>query len=355
MDVDTGTDDALAILYALGHPDLEVLGISCVAGNVAVDQVLINTCKVFDVASAGDIPVAAGAVQPLIERARRTGSPHGPDGLGGIQLPDTARRPSHTRAIELMHQLIMASPEPVSLVTLGPKTNVAMLIIMYPDVAARLEQIIFMGGSASGGNVTAVAEFNVWQDPEAARCVIESSIPTTMYGLDVFSRLVIDQADADRFRVHDHPAIRLAGELLYRRRVSLDDSTHNYLCLLGDAGAMVLLTNPELFVTRELPMRVNLDGIGRGQTVVDQRTAPGVAGHDPDPWPRTAVAVDLDVEQSVSAFVKVIDGYASCERRLTSASLSERSERCTGSERRRSSSASEDDGGGFSAGRAAPC
>jgi inosine-uridine nucleoside N-ribohydrolase len=310
MDVDTGTDDALAILYAVGNPDLEVLGISCVAGNVPVDQVVINTCKVLDAASAGDIPVAAGAVQPLIERARRKGGPHGPDGLGGIQLPEPSRVPSHLGAIELMHQLIMASPGPVSLVTLGPKTNVAMLIIMYPDVAARLEQIIFMGGSVSGGNVTAAAEFNVWQDPEAARCVIESSIPTTMYGLDVFGRLVIDQADAERFRVHDHPAIRLAGELLYRRRVGSDDSTHDYLCLLGDAGAMVLLTNPELFVARELPVRVNLDGSGRGQTIVDQRAARGVAGRSPDPWPSTAVAVDLDVAQAASAFVKAIDGYA---------------------------------------------
>ena len=168
----------------------------------------------------------------------------------------------------------MASPQPVSLVTLGPKTNVAMLLIMYPDVAARLEQIIFMGGSASGGNVTAVAEFNVWQDPEAARCVIESSIPTTMYGFDLFGRLAVSQAVADRC-AHQHPAVRLAGELLYRRRVSSDDSAHDYVGLLGDAGAMVLLTNPELFVTRELPVRVNLDGIGRGQTIVDQRAARG--------------------------------------------------------------------------------
>ena len=145
MDVDTGTDDALAILYALAHPDIEVLGISCVAGNITLDQVVINTYKVLDAASAGDIPVAAGAVQPLIERARREGGSHGPDGLAGIQLPGPSRHPSHMHAIELLHQLIMASTEPVSLVTLGPKTNVAMLLIMYPEVAARLGQIIFMG------------------------------------------------------------------------------------------------------------------------------------------------------------------------------------------------------------------
>ena len=310
MDVDTGTDDALAILYALAHPDIEVLGISCVAGNITLDQVVINTYKVLGAASAGDIPVAAGAVQPLIERARREGGSHGPDGLAGIQLPGPSRHPSHMHAIELLHQLIMASTEPVSLVTLGPKTNVAMLLIMYPEVAARLGQIIFVGGSVSGGSVTAVAEFNVWQDPEAARCVIESSIPITMYGLGMFRRLVIAQADAERLRAHDHRAIRLAGELLSRRRVSMDDATHDYVGLLGDAGAMVLLTDPELFVTRELPVRVNLDGIGRGQTIVDRRAGHWAVRPDPDPWPRIAVAVDLDVAQAASTFVKTIEGYA---------------------------------------------
>jgi pyrimidine-specific ribonucleoside hydrolase len=300
MDVDTGTDDALAILYAVGHPDLEVLGISCVAGNVAVDQVVINSCKVLDAAGAGDVPVAAGAVQPLLERARRKEGSHGPDGLGGIQLPETSRRRSPLHAVELLHQLIMGSPEPVSLVTLAPKTNVAMLVTKYPEVAARVEQMIFMGGSASGGNTTTVVEFNVWQDPEAARRVIESSIPTTMYPFELFSRLAVSQGVADRFRAHDHPAIRLAGELLHRRGTSSHGTSHDQVGLLGDAGAMVLLTNPELFVTRELLVQVALDGIGRGQTVFDHQARQG----------RTAVALDLDVTQAASAFVKVIDAYA---------------------------------------------
>lgn len=312
MDVDTGTDDALAILYSVGHPDLEVLGISCTAGNVPIDQVVINTCKVLDAAGARDIPVAAGARQPLIERARRTGGPHGVDGLGGIQLPKTSRQRSPLHAVELLHQLIMASSQRLTLVTLAPKTNVALLISMYPDVATRLEQIIFMGGSASGGNVTALAEFNVWQDPEAAQCVIESSIPITMYGLDSFSRLTVSRAGADRFRAHEHPAIWLAGELLYRRRSRSEKESHDYVGLLGDAGAMVLLTNPELFITREFGVQINLEGIGRGQTIVDQRAAPGGApGHDPDPWPRIAVVVDLDVAQAAATFVKVLDAYDS--------------------------------------------
>ena len=310
IDVDTGTDDALAILYAVRHPDLEVLGISCVAGNVPIDQVMINTCKVLDAAGAGKIPVAAGAQQPLLERARRTEKSHGVDGLGGIRLLETSRQRSPLHAVELLRQLIMASTQRVTLVTLAPKTNVALLLTMYPEVATRLDQIIFMGGATAGGTVTALAEFNVWQDPEAAQCVIQSSVPITLYGLDAFSRLTVDLVDADRLRAHDHSAIRLAGELLYRRRPRSDEPNRDYVGLLGDAGALVLLTNPELFGTREFPVRVNLEGIGRGQTIIDQRPASQDTA-EPDLWPRIAVVVDLDVAQAGSAFVKTIEAYAS--------------------------------------------
>jgi pyrimidine-specific ribonucleoside hydrolase len=311
MDVDTGTDDALAILYALRHPDVDLLGISCVTGNVSVDQVVTNTCKVLDAAGAGDIPVAAGAAQPLIEHSRRAGGSHGLDGLGGIQLPETSRRRSPLSAVELLQHLIMDSSERVSLVTLGPKTNLALLLTRYPNVATRLEEIIFMGGSLNEEGSTAVAEFNVWQDPEAAKSVIESSSATTMYGFQLFRRFAVNQADTDRLRRHDHPAIQLAGELLYRRRGSWHDTADDHADLLGDAGAMVLLTNPELFTTRELLVRVNLDGVDRGQTTVIQAASPDdSAAPAPEAWSRVTVALDLDATQAASAFVRVIDSYA---------------------------------------------
>jgi pyrimidine-specific ribonucleoside hydrolase len=299
MDVDTGIDDALAILYAVRHPDLELLGISCVAGNVPLDQVVINTCKVLDAAGAADIPVAASAVQTPMKRTRWQGGSHGPDGLGGIHLRETSRNRSPLPAVELLHQLIMASTRRVTLISLGPKTNVATLLKTYPQVAARLDQIIFMGGSVSQAGETPAAEFNVSQDPEAAKCVIESPIPITLYGLDMFDRLAVSQADADGFRNHDHPATRLVGDLLYRRRPRSKASTQEYVGLLGDAGALVLLTRPELFDTRELPVVVHLDGDTRGQIAID-----------PDLGTRVAVTVDLEATQAASEFVNVIDSYA---------------------------------------------
>jgi pyrimidine-specific ribonucleoside hydrolase len=298
IDVDTGTDDALAILYALRHPELTLLGLTCVAGNVSADQAVINTCKVLDAAGAGEIPVARGAALPLVERSRRKDSSHGSDGLAGIRLPETPRRPSPLHAVELLHQLIMDSSQPVSLVTLAPKTNVALLLKEHPDVAAVVEQLIFMGGAIN----RRTAEFNAWQDPEAAAYLIESSIPTLMYGLDMFERLVIEQPCIDRFRAHDHPAIRLAGELL-DRRAGHSGPNQNKVGLLGDAGALLVMTHPEIFVIEELPVRIELEGGERGQSVVGR-------GPTVNEWPRVRVAVDLDVTKAASAFVETINTYA---------------------------------------------
>ena len=304
MDVDTGTDDALAILYAVRHPDLQLLGITCVAGNVSVDQALLNTCKVLDAARARDIPVAAGAAHPLNEQGAPKGGSHGLDGLGGITLPATSRQRSPMPAVEMLSQLIMSSVERVSFITLGPKTNLALLLKRYPGVVMRLEQIIFMGGSTSA----AVPEFNIRHDPEAALDVIESAVPITMYGFDLFGHLAIDQADADRFRNHDHPAIRLTGELLDRRRSS--SAPGDYLGLVGDAGAMVLLTNPELFVARELPVRIKLEGVGRGQTIVDRPATLYGNSRRSNASPMINVVLDLDAVKAASAFVQTISAYA---------------------------------------------
>jgi pyrimidine-specific ribonucleoside hydrolase len=310
LDVDTGTDDALAILYAVRHPDLEVIGISCVAGNSSVEQVVTNTLKVLDAADAPYIPVARGAAHPMVEPARSAGAFHGPDGLGGVVLPDPARSPSGLTAVEMLYRQITAASEPVTLVGLAPQTNLAMLLTMYPEVTANLERIVFMGGSAGGGNVTAVAEFNIWADPEAATCVIDSPVPTAMYGLDVFTRLAVDQHTAVRFTSSQLRGLRLAGELLYRRGARSDRPGRDYVGLIGDAGALVYLTNPELFTARHLPVRINLGGIGRGQTIVDQRpVAQDEAAWANDPWARIEVVLDADLNAAANVFTGTLDTF----------------------------------------------
>ncbi|MFC5928062.1 nucleoside hydrolase [Cryobacterium melibiosiphilum] len=305
LDVDTGVDDALAILFALAHPGLTVLGISCVAGNAPLDRVVENTLRILDVAGAGDIPVAAGAHRPLIEPARAASHVHGEGGLGSLVLPATERRAVPENSVELMRRLIEASPEPVTLVALAPQTNLALLLRLYPGLAGNIERIVFMGGSTSVGNATAVAEFNVWHDPEAAAIVQGSGVPTYMYGLDVFNRVAVDEATAEALLAGDSPLGRVVGALLTNRVLAGTDGDTEYSGLIGDAGAVCALVDPGALRTQLLPLRVQLSGYGRGQTLADLRRNPGedIVHGLAEEWQSVEVALEVDVPRVTALFL----------------------------------------------------
>ena len=309
LDVDTGVDDALAILFAVAHPDINVLGISCVAGNASLERVVDNTLRILDVAGAGDIPVAAGARRPLIEAARDASHVHGESGLGTLHLPETEPMPVPGSSIELMHRLITESPQPVTLIALAPQTNLALLLRQYPDDARNIERIVFMGGSASVGNSTAVAEFNVWHDPEAAAIVLDSGVPTYMYGLDVFNRVGVDEAVATALLSHETARGRAVGALIANRVTSRGDSSSIYSGLIGDAGAVCAIVNPGAVQTQIRPVRVQLSGYGRGQTLVDLRQFPGedVLHGVAEEWASVEVALDIDVDSIIATFLETLD------------------------------------------------
>ena len=308
LDVDTGVDDALAILFAVKHPAIDVLAITCVAGNAALPQVIENTLKILDVADAPAIPVAGGAVRPLIEAARSASHVHGADGLGGIVLPATTRVPEPVSAVELMRRTIMSHPDPVTLVALAPQTNLALLLRTHPEVADRLERIVFMGGSASVGNATAVAEFNVWHDPEAAAIVLDSGVPIFMYGLDVFNQVSVDQDAADSIAAGDNPLGRVVGALLGNRVALSEDSSAQYTGLIGDAGAVCALVEPEELLIEKRPARVELAGYGRGQTLVDMRIYAGedVLHGTKDEWTVIDIALDVNAPRFAELFLDTL-------------------------------------------------
>lgn len=308
LDVDTGVDDALAILVAVRHPGIDVLGISCVAGNASLAQVVDNTLRVLDAAGAPDIPVAAGAARPLLEPPRSASHVHGADGLGGIALPPTERRADQAGAVELMRRLILEHPTPVTLVALAPQTNLALLLRTHPEVAGRIERIVFMGGSASVGNASAVAEFNVWHDPEAAAIVLDSGVPTYMYGLDVFNRVAIDYERAQALE-HGNDALgRVVGALLGHRIALSADESAEYTGLIGDAGAVCALVDPGALRTELRPVRVELAGYARGQTLVDLRKHPGQEiGLTPaDEWAAVEIALDVDEARLAGVFLEAL-------------------------------------------------
>jgi pyrimidine-specific ribonucleoside hydrolase len=308
LDVDTGVDDALAILFAVAHPDIEVLGISCVAGNASLERVVENTLRILDVAGAGDIPVAAGARRPLIEPARAASHVHGEGGLGTLRLPASERSAVTISSIELMHRLISESDRPVTIVALAPQTNIALLLRQYPDIVDNIERIVFMGGSASVGNATAVAEFNVWHDPEAAAIVLDSGVPTFMYGLDVFNQVAIDEDAAAALLRGDSDLGRVVGALLSNRIALGSDKGTRYTGLIGDAGAVCALVDPGALRTQLRPVRVELAGYGRGQTLVDMRDWPGedVVHGLADQWESVEVALDVDAARYARLFLDTL-------------------------------------------------
>jgi pyrimidine-specific ribonucleoside hydrolase len=311
IDCDTGVDDALALLFAVRHPAIDLRAITCVAGNTDVDGVVRNTLTVLEQAGAPDIPVGRGAERPLLEPARSARHVHGADGMGDLGLPAPTRAPADLDAVSLLRREILASPRPVTLVPTAPLTNIALLLRTHPEVTRNIERIVFMGGAVATGNATAVAEFNVWHDPEAAAVLLTADVPITMYGLDVFTRVVVPGADVHRLRASSEPGTRLAGELLAHRPAHPGEAPEaEEAGGLGDAGAVCTVVDPAGITTRLLPVEVSLaPGPTRGQTVVDRRPRPGEAEiHEGvRQQPLVDVALDVDVDRFVKLYLDTVE------------------------------------------------
>ncbi|KQW16237.1 nucleoside hydrolase [Streptomyces sp. Root369] len=310
IDCDTGVDDALALLFAVRHPGIDLRAVTCVAGNTDVDGVVRNTLTVLEQAGAGDIPVARGAARPLIEPVRTAQHVHGLDGMGDLGLPAPTRVAVDVDAVTLLRREILASPRPVTLIPTAPLTNIALLLRTHPDVVRNIERIVFMGGAVATGNATPVAEFNVWHDPEAAAVLLTAGVPITMYGLDVFERVVVPAADVQRLRASSEPSLRMAGELLaHRDPATSGDPTPTGG--LGDAGAVCAVVDPDGLTTELLPVEVSLaPGPTRGQTVVDRRRRPGESEIHEGEREVTLVDVGLgvDVERYVKLWLTTVEG-----------------------------------------------
>ncbi|MFD5659553.1 nucleoside hydrolase [Streptomyces hirsutus] len=319
IDCDTGVDDALALLFAVRHPGIDLRAVTCVAGNTDVDGVVRNTLTVLETAGAPAVPVARGAERPLIEAPRSAVHVHGHDGMGDLGLPAPRRTPADVDAVTLLRREILASPRPVTLVPTAPLTNIALLLRTHPEVTRNIERIVFMGGAAGAGNATPVAEFNVWHDPEAAAILLTAGVPITMYGLDVFNRVVVPAAEVRRLRASTEPGARLAGDLLAHRPAAPGttaggtggtavhatvDGPDEAAGGLGDAGALCAVVDPEGLATHRLPVEVSLaPGPTRGQTVVDRRSRIGESELHEGTSEQAMVDVGLEVD--VPRYVKL--------------------------------------------------
>ncbi|MBV9481448.1 MAG: nucleoside hydrolase, partial [Acidobacteria bacterium] len=193
LDTDPGTDDAMAMMLALHSPELDLRAITVVAGNVTTAQGLDNAMRMVSLANRCDIPVAAGAVHPLLQRLITAEFWHGKNGLANIELPPSKCKPSERFAPDLIIQMVHASPQAITLVPVGPLTNIALAVLKDPSIVPLVKEVVLMGGSISGGNVNAAAEANIYNDPEAAQIVFQAGWPLTMVGLDVGDKTLLSK------------------------------------------------------------------------------------------------------------------------------------------------------------------
>ncbi len=303
LDVDTGVDDACALLLAALHPGLDLRAVTCVGGNAPLDDVVRNTLTVLDACGRDDVPVAAGAARPLLETPVDARHVHGADGMGDLDWPRSTRAPGPGHAVDLLREVLLEAAEGpedrrVTLVPLAPMTNLALLLRTCPEAARGLRRVVFMGGAVDVGNATASAEFNVFHDPEAAAITLaactELGVEMTMYGLDVFygPRVTLAQAAA-LAEADDRGPAGLAGRLVEFacQRFAEDSAT------LGDAGAVCAVVDPAALRTERLPMRIELAGTwSRGRTIVDRRDWGGDLAHDPHGRAPSMIDVALGVD-----------------------------------------------------------
>ena len=200
FDTDPGTDDALALMLALNSPELDVRAITVVPGNVTAKQGLDNALRMVSLANRCDIPVAAGAQHPLFQKLITAQFWHGKNGLANIELPPSKCKVDSHFGPDLIIQLVHASPHEITLVPVGPLTNIALAIEMDPSIVPLVKEVIIMGGSISGGNVNAAAEANIYNDPEAAQVVFQAGWPLTMVGMDVGDKALLSQKYLDQLR-----------------------------------------------------------------------------------------------------------------------------------------------------------
>lgn len=273
IDTDPGVDDALAILLAFSSPELEVVGLTTVAGNVSLEQGNLNALKLLEFLGVEGVPVSPGAMKPLMRECRDASSVHGETGLGGARLPEPKTGLDDRPAVRFILEKSDELGEDLTLVPVGPLTNVAEVLMERPSLTEEIAGLVIMGGAFNLtpyglGNVNAVAEFNIWHDPEAAKIVFDSGIPITAVGLDVTTDPA-NRLSKERFSEIEGMGTRrarfitdLCGDLITRYGgVSLHDPL-----------AVAAMIDPSLVKTERVRVDVETKGeLTRGMTVIDRR------------------------------------------------------------------------------------
>lgn len=268
IDTDPGVDDALALLLAMRSPELKIEAITPVAGNVPLELTLPNALRMVEIAGRTDIPVAAGAKTPLVRRLVTASYVHGENGLDGTVFPEPKTKPAPQPAAELIRQIVRKYPKEVTLITIGPVTNIATALSSDTELAGMVRELVMMGGSLSGGNITPAAEFNIYVDPEAARMVFQSGIPIRMVGLDVTRKTTLTDEHARMLEAAQNPVSQAAAKIA--RNAIAHTRERGFLVgpNMHDSLAIAAFLDPSLLKWKEYYVDVETTGeLTAGQTL----------------------------------------------------------------------------------------
>ncbi|PNY82818.1 nucleoside hydrolase [Deinococcus koreensis] len=302
LDLDPGHDDAVNILLALASPELEVLGLTTVFGNVGLERTTRNALITRELIGAA-VPVYAGADRPLVVPTISAEAVHGASGLDGPSLPTPTRGTEDEHAVDFIIRTVRARPGEVTLVPTGPLTNVALALRLAPDIAPLIHRVVWMGGSTDTGNWTPAAEFNALADPHAAHIVFTSGVPLTMIGLNASHQAIAHPARVQALRALGTPVGEFVAVLLeffaghHLERYGWDGGA------LHDPLTVAWLLRPELFETRPMHVEIDLtDGPSQGRTVADVWRVTGKA-------PNAEVMTDVDADGFFAFLTEQIATY----------------------------------------------
>jgi pyrimidine-specific ribonucleoside hydrolase len=301
LDGDPGHDDAIAWMLAASSPELQILSVTSASGNQSIEKTTYNALRVMALLGLR-APMAAGCPKPLVGPAFHAPSVHGESGLDGPALPEPVQTPVDLPAPDLMAQVILSSPQPVTIVSTGPLTNTAALLLSHPEVKGNIARISLMGGGVTHGNWTPAAEFNILVDPESADLVFRSGLPITMAGLDVTEKALLLPADFARIRAVGGPVAPVVADWLdFFYRFHKEKGYPG--APIHDGVAVAWLLAPQLFTSQEMYVEVETGGqYSRGATIGDPYHLSGKA-------PNTTVLLDVDREAFADLFVTAVSHW----------------------------------------------
>jgi len=317
FDTDPGTDDAMALMLALHSPELDVRAITVVPGNVTATQGLENALRMVSLANRCDIPVAAGAQHPLFQRLITAEFWHGKNGLANVELPPSKCKVDARFGPDLIIQMVHAAPHEITLVPVGPLTNIALVVEKDPSIVPLVKEVVLMGGSISGGNVNAAAEANIYNDPEAAQIVFKAGWPVTMVGLDVGDKTLLSQKYLDQL-ASTHGPVNDFIHAVAKYLVNLSAQFGSAGTPMYDPLAVGVAIDPTLVKAPEMHVDVETKGeFTRGETVANRRgyiernVLHGdhyvIEGAD-KVSPNAKVCVEVDADRFLQLFVSRIQG-----------------------------------------------